>query len=122
MSEERPPTEEEVRRALTSYAAAVRAHYGARLHDVVLFGSRARGDAKPDSDADLAVIIEDSDWGFWTEKMVLAGIAYEPLIEFGLQIQSWPISRTEWENPDSHRNPRFVRNIRQDARQIKAFA
>jgi predicted nucleotidyltransferase len=31
--------------------------YGDRLERVVLFGSRARGDARPDSDYDIAVFI-----------------------------------------------------------------
>ncbi len=38
--------------------AALRAALGERLVAVVLFGSRARGDAKPESDWDLLVIAE----------------------------------------------------------------
>ena len=33
--------------------------YGARLERVVLYGSRARGDARPDSDYDVAVFLRD---------------------------------------------------------------
>ena len=33
--------------------------YGERLERVVLFGSRARGDAQPDSDYDVAVFLRD---------------------------------------------------------------
>lgn len=32
-------------------------HYGERLHDLVLFGLRARGDAAPDSDYDVLVVL-----------------------------------------------------------------
>lgn len=35
------------------------ATYGGRLERIVLFGSRARGDAKPDSDNDVAVFLHD---------------------------------------------------------------
>jgi predicted nucleotidyltransferase len=45
------------RKALDDYVAAVRAHYGPRLVDVLMFGSRARGDHRPDSDADVAVVL-----------------------------------------------------------------
>jgi predicted nucleotidyltransferase len=31
--------------------------YGARIERVVLFGSRAHGDARPDSDCDIAVFL-----------------------------------------------------------------
>ena len=35
--------------------------YGSRLERVVLYGSRARGDARPDSDYDVAVFLRDMD-------------------------------------------------------------
>jgi uncharacterized protein len=44
---------------LAKFHAAVTEVYGDRLERVVLYGSRARGDAKPDSDYDIAVFIKD---------------------------------------------------------------
>ena len=44
---------------LTRFRAAVTEIYGARLERVVLFGSRARGEARPDSDYDVAVFLRD---------------------------------------------------------------
>ena len=44
---------------LTRFRAAVTEIYGDRVERVVLFGSRARGDAKPDSDYDIAVFLRD---------------------------------------------------------------
>src|SRR3712207_9411507 len=38
---------------------AVAEAYGDRLERVVLYGSRARGDARPDSDYDVAVFLRD---------------------------------------------------------------
>ena len=38
---------------------ALEAEYGPRLERAVLFGSRARGDAGPDSDYDVAVFLTD---------------------------------------------------------------
>ena len=44
---------------LTQFGAALRALYGNRLERAVLYGSRARGDARADSDYDLAVFLHD---------------------------------------------------------------
>ena len=42
---------------LTRFRAALDGLYGDRIERVVLFGSRARGDARPDSDYDVAVFL-----------------------------------------------------------------
>jgi predicted nucleotidyltransferase len=42
---------------LAKFRAALAETYGDRLERVVLFGSRARGDAQPDSDYDVAVFL-----------------------------------------------------------------
>jgi len=44
---------------LKRFRAAVNEIYGDRVERVVLYGSRARGDAKPDSDYDVAVFVRD---------------------------------------------------------------
>lgn len=44
---------------LTRFRAVVTEIYGGRVERVVLFGSRARGDAQPDSDYDIAVFLRD---------------------------------------------------------------
>jgi predicted nucleotidyltransferase len=44
---------------LSHFRHALGEVYGARLERVVLYGSRARGDARPDSDYDVAVFLRD---------------------------------------------------------------
>ncbi len=44
---------------LKQFRAALDEMYGARLERIVLFGSRARGEARPDSDYDVAVFLKD---------------------------------------------------------------
>ena len=46
---------------LRRFRAALDETYGERLERVVLFGSRARGDARADSDYDVAVFLFDMD-------------------------------------------------------------
>lgn len=106
------------RKAVEDYVAAVRRHYGRRLVDILVFGSRARGDARPDSDVDLAVILEDGEWEFWQEKMRLSDLAYDALLEPGLWIQAWPVSRSEWREEDLRRVPFFVIGARPEAKPL----
>lgn len=62
-----------------------------RISRVVLFGSRARGEAHADLDWDVAVFLKDraSSW----DTMVLADVAYDLIIESGEFIQ--PIALSE---------------------------
>lgn len=63
--------------------------YGNRLERVVLFGSRARGDARPDSDYDIAVFVREPK-SFWKESGQLAEIETDILYETGAVINALP--------------------------------
>ena len=65
------------------------AAYGARLERVILFGSRARGDARADSDYDVAVFIREPE-SFGTESGRLAEIETDILYDTGALINSLP--------------------------------
>jgi len=49
------------RRALTAYRDALLRHLPGQIRRLILYGSRARGDAEPDSDLDVAVIVVGHD-------------------------------------------------------------
>lgn len=54
---------------LTRFRAALDKIYGERIERVVLFGSRARGDARPDSDYDVLVFLKDFELAGRHEEM-----------------------------------------------------
>lgn len=81
-----------------------------RVERVLLYGSRARGDYKPDSDADVALIIPHGahDWRLlWT----LSGLAYDVFVDTGIMIQPVPVSSRDWADPDRFPRPSFLRNV-----------
>jgi uncharacterized protein len=72
-----------------SYASALDETYGDRLDRVVLFGSHARGEARPNSDYDIAVFLRDPD-SFWKESGRLAEIETDILYATGAIINALP--------------------------------
>lgn len=44
---------------IKEYCSVIKNHFGKRLVSICLFGSVARGEAKPDSDIDILVVAED---------------------------------------------------------------
>ena len=58
---------------LTRFRAALDKVYGKRVERVVSFGSRARGEARSDSDYDIAVFLRNPG-SFWQEMGPLAKI------------------------------------------------
>src|SRR6266545_1449742 len=60
-----PPLPSSLRSALDKYAGRLEQRFGARLRHVRLFGSWARGEAGPDSDVDVAVVVDDLSRAEW---------------------------------------------------------
>src|ERR1700733_15789503 len=74
---------------LIRFRQALTGAYGSKLERVVLFGSRARGDARPDSDYDIAVFIRDPE-SFGDEAARLATIETDILFDTGAVINALP--------------------------------
>ena len=74
---------------LKRFRAALRALYGDRIERVVLFGSRARGDAREDSDYDVAVFLK-SLADRWQEVDRIVPLVTDILYEEGAFIHVMP--------------------------------
>lgn len=85
---------------LARYRSAVEAAFGARIERVVLFGSRARGEARPDSDYDVALFLTDLT-DRWNEVRRLADIQLAIREETGADINTMPMPAGRWQNTAS---------------------
>lgn len=77
----------------------------------LLYGSRARGTHRPDSDADLAVILRGEHQHFLSAKLAMADVAFDVLLETGIRVSPLPIWLDEWKHPENHSNPALLRTI-----------
>ena len=102
-----PDTESAVRTFLARLPADLRLEYA------ILYGSRARGEDRPDSDADLALILAEgeADWDLVGD---LAELACDVYLERGVLVQPVPISLRHWLNPERFPRPGFLRNVARD--------
>jgi predicted nucleotidyltransferase len=81
---------------LLRFRKALDALYGDRLERVVLYGSRARGDARPDSDYDVAVFLRDmGDLG--AELHRLAHLSSDIIDETGEFVHAMPYRAGSYE-------------------------
>jgi len=89
-----PQLTETERRALDEVKRRVRALFSVR--EFVLFGSRARGDSRADSDIDLLIITRDA--LDWKETDRVIGEAFEANLAFGTLFTVHVVAQTDWDN------------------------
>jgi predicted nucleotidyltransferase len=103
------PVSAETLQATRAFAMRVSSLYPTR--QAILFGSRARGTAHDESDADVAVILKGTPGHFVKTKMAMNDIAYDILLDTGIRIQPLPVWEVEWAHPEQYSNPYLLRNI-----------
>jgi|GEM_PF-663187 len=96
---------------LRDYKRRLERRFGPRLHALYLYGSRARGDHQPDSDADLAGFFAGTAERLWELERVMADEAYEVLLETDLYIQPWAFPEAALIDPASHSNRHLTRAV-----------
>lgn len=97
---------------LDRFRAALDRAYGQRIERVVLFGSRARGDARPDSDYDVAVFLRDIK-GFGKEAGTIAEIETDILFETGAVINALPLEAGSYRERSG-----LMQELRRDGRDL----
>jgi uncharacterized protein len=103
------PTDDPV---LQRFRVALAEIYGEQLERVILFGSRARGDARPDSDYDVAVFLKSMP-DRWKELNRLADLRVDFLDDADAFFDAKPYAASSW----LQRTP-LMREIRRDGLEV----
>lgn len=91
---------------LRKFRIAIEEALGRALVEVRLFGSKARGDAREDSDIDV-LIITDGDWHMCD---VVYSIVTDILLEEGVCISPKVINKRDYDHLYKIRTP-FIKNV-----------
>ena len=103
--------DELVQSALRELDGRLRAKFGERYVKLILFGSRARGDHKPDSDADVAVVMRDKVEEEWKLTRSVGEETYDILLKTGLYIEPWLFDDVALADPKMAGDPQLLSRI-----------
>lgn len=104
-----PNIDTETEKAVHSFVERVARQYD--LAGVTLFGSRARQTHRSDSDADVAILLRGAHQRFLPTKLAMADVAFDVLLETGINISPLPVWMDEWEHPETYSAPLLLKNI-----------
>lgn len=80
-------TDQKALRIATELKKRLEQQYGSRIMRVYLYGSRARGDYRPESDIDIAIIFKSFSDDYENIKKELLKYSFELLLKYGLYVQ-----------------------------------
>ncbi len=96
--------------ALQQFQAALEKEFKDDLIEVKLFGSRARGDARRDSDIDVLIIVASDDWRVCD---IVYDIATDILLEMDVCISPKVMSQKRYKYLYDAQTP-FIKNVIRD--------
>ena len=103
------PVEPADRHVALAFLEKLRGRYD--VAQVIMFGSRARGDHGPDSDLDLAVVLNGQRGDFVGVKLDMADIAFDVMMETGLLVRVFPLWGDDLSHPERFSNPGLIQYI-----------
>lgn len=97
---------------MEQYVEEIKKIYGPRLHQIILYGSYARGDFRPDSDIDIMILLDIPDLELKTYSQKLSYMTYDFNLDHDIDIK--PIAKNEKHFKKWVMNYPFYENIQKE--------
>lgn len=97
---------------MEQYVEEIKKIYGLRLHQIILYGSYARGDFRPDSDIDIMILLDIPDLELKTYSQKLSYMTYDFNLDHDIDIK--PIAKNEKHFKKWVMNYPFYENIQKE--------
>ena len=91
------------RDALDAIVTRLHLHYRDDLLDVVLFGSKARGDFDEESDLDLLIVVRMQNDGYWEHWRKIGDLTWAIELEYGIVTTMIIKDESGYENMRKHK-------------------
>lgn len=105
----RPQMDPETRRAVELFLTRIRPQFA--VATAILYGSRARGEHRPDSDADLAIVLASAPESAFSVLSRMVPDATEVLLETGISVAPLLLSCEEWAHREQQPAANLLRTI-----------
>jgi predicted nucleotidyltransferase len=109
---------ERERQMALAFIHKVQQQFAGQLLRVILFGSRARGEAEPDSDMDLLVVLTDVNPEI---RRTIHHLAAEVWLDYGIFLSTLVWSQDHWRNVEKLQTLLY-QNICRDGLDLLEFA
>ena len=99
----------EEQNAVREFARLLRSKYGHVIKEIILFGSKARGERRQDSDIDILIVLNGISFEI---KKAISDLAAQENIKHNVLISTIRYDAAAWENPVISHSPfgQAVRN------------
>jgi len=100
----------DIRKILKKLKRELMQIYGPQIHSILLYGSRARGDERPDSDIDILIVLKN-DFNYSEMLRLSSDLTASLSLENDVVISRAFVSKEQFENKQTP----FLMNVRREA-------
>ncbi len=100
----------EERTAVLELASTVRKRFGSEVNEIILFGSKVRGNSDRESDIDILIVIKSLSW---ETKKSISELAAETNLKYDVLISTIRYDESTWDNPVIKASP-FGKIVREE--------